>query len=168
MIWFESGVECSKDIGKVCVLTRALYGLKSAGASWCAELASILQDFGYKLTNADLDIWICAAVTDSGHEYYEMLFVYVDDILSVGHKPSEAINEITKFFKPKEGSIKEPKIYLGGDIRKTQLPDGHEVWMTSPRTYIANSIKVVECFFMEDGKGYSLKNKVKNSFPTGY
>ena len=91
-----------------------------------------------------------------------------DDILSVSHKPCEAINEIVKFVKPKEGSIKEPKIYLGGDVGKTQLPDGHEVWTTSPRTYIVNSIKVVECLFVEDGEGYSLKNKVKNPFPTGY
>ena len=67
-----------------------------------------------------------------------------------------------------EESIKEPNIYLGGDVGKTQLPDGCEVWTTSPRTYIANSIKVVECLFVEDGKGYSLKNKVKNPFPTGY
>ena len=94
--------------------------------------------------------------------------VYVDDILSVSLKPCEAINEIVKFFKPKEGSIKEPKIYLGGDVGKTQLPDGCEVWMTSPRTYIATSIKVVECLFVEDGEGYSLKNKVKNPFPTDY
>ena len=152
---FGSKLESSADVGKVCVLTRALYGLKSARVSWHAELASVLRDLGYKLTKADPDIWIHVVVTDSGYEYYEMLFVYVDDILSLSHKPREAINEITKFFKPKEGSIKEPKIYLGGDIGKTQLPDGHEVWTTFPRTYIANSIKVVECLFVEDGEGYS-------------
>ena len=84
------------------------------------------------------------AVTDSGHEYYEMLFIYVDDILSVSHKSQEAIVEITTFFKHKDGSIKEPKIYLGGDVAKMQLPNGHEVWMTSPRTYIENAIKVIE------------------------
>ena len=33
-IWFEAGIECSEDAGKVCVLTCALYGLKSAGTSW--------------------------------------------------------------------------------------------------------------------------------------
>ena len=167
-IWFEARVEHGEDIGKVCVLTHALYGLKSARASWCAELVSVLQDLGYKLTKADLDIWIRVAVTDSRHEYYEMLFVYVDNILSLSHKPHEAIDEIAMFFKPKEGSIKEPNIFLGGDVGKTQLPDGHEVWTTSPRTYVVNSIKVVECLFVEDGKGYSLKNKVKNPFPTGY
>ena len=85
-IWFKAGVKCSEDIGKVCVLTHALYGLKSARASWRAELASILQGLGYESTKANLDFWICTVVTDSGHEYYEMLFVYVDDILSLKNK----------------------------------------------------------------------------------
>ena len=123
-IWFEAGIECSEDTGKVCVLTRALYGLKSAGASWQAELARVLQDLGYELSMADLDVWIHKVVTNSGHEYYEMLFVYVNDILSVSHKSQEAIAEITTFFKPKDGSIKELKIFLGGDVAKMQLPNG--------------------------------------------
>ena len=87
-------------------------------------------------------------VTDSGHEYYEMLFMYVDGILSVSHKPQEAIAEIANFFKPKDGSIKEPKIYLGGDVAKMQLPNGREEWMTSPRTYIENAVKVIEQLFI--------------------
>ena len=49
-------------------------------------------------------------MTDTGHEYYEMLFVYVDDILSISHRVKEMIAEITKFYKGKEGSIKEPEI----------------------------------------------------------
>ena len=97
-----------------------------------------------------------------------MLFMYVNDILSVSHKPQEAIAEITTFFKPKDGSIKEPKIYLGGDVAKMQLPNGCKVWMTSPRTYVENAVKVVEQLFIEDNEGYSLKNKVKNPFPSGY
>jgi hypothetical protein len=35
-IWFEGGLECGSDKGKVCVVVHALHGLKSAGASWCA------------------------------------------------------------------------------------------------------------------------------------
>jgi Reverse transcriptase (RNA-dependent DNA polymerase) len=35
-IWFEAGKECGEDAGKAMVLKRALYGLKSAGASWRA------------------------------------------------------------------------------------------------------------------------------------
>jgi hypothetical protein len=42
-IWFEGGLECGSDKGKVCVVVHALYGLKSAGASWGAMLAQALR-----------------------------------------------------------------------------------------------------------------------------
>jgi hypothetical protein len=37
-IWFEGGIECGDDQGKVCVVVCSLYGLKSAGAAfWCTD-----------------------------------------------------------------------------------------------------------------------------------
>ena len=61
-------------------------------------------------------MWIRAAARSDGHKYCEMLFVYVDDILAVSHKAKEVIEEVTAFYKAKEGSIKEPDIYLGANI----------------------------------------------------
>jgi hypothetical protein len=84
-IWFEGGIECGADQGKVLIVVRALYGLKSAGASWRATLAQELRDLGFVSTTADPDVWIQAAVRDDGFEYYEMLLIYVDDILAVSH-----------------------------------------------------------------------------------
>jgi hypothetical protein len=66
-------------------MVRSLYGLKSAGAAFRSTLAQLLQDLGYKSSKADPDVWMREAVWDGGHEYYEMLFVYVDDILALSH-----------------------------------------------------------------------------------
>jgi hypothetical protein len=55
-IWFKGGIECGSD--KVGVVVRALYGLKSAGASWHATLAQALHDIGFVSTIADPDVWI--------------------------------------------------------------------------------------------------------------
>ncbi len=52
-IWFEGGLECGSDKGKVCVVVHALYSLKSAGASWHAMLAQALRDIGFVFTIAD-------------------------------------------------------------------------------------------------------------------
>ena len=103
-------------------------------------------------------------------QYFEMLFLYVNDILSVSsHRVRDAIDKITSFYKAKEESIKEPDIYLGADVAKMmQMPDGHTIWTTSPRTYIKNAVQVVEQLFQEDGEGYTLKNWAKNPFPSGY
>ena len=143
-IQFEGGLECGEDYGKVCVVVHSLYGLKSAGAAFRSSLAQALQDLGYLSTKADPDVWICKAIRDDGHPYYEMLFVYVDDILALSHQAEMVITEITQFFMVKEGSMKPPEIYLGANISKIQTPDGREVWATSPCTYVKNSIQVVE------------------------
>jgi hypothetical protein len=57
-IWFEGGIECGTDQGKVLIVVHALYGLKSPGASWCATLAQVLRDLGFVSTTDDPDIWI--------------------------------------------------------------------------------------------------------------
>jgi hypothetical protein len=166
--WFEGGIECGADQGKVLIFVRALYGLKSAGASWHATLVQALRDLGFVSTTADPDVWIQAAVRDDGFEYYEMLLIYVDDILAVSHQPKVLIDAIGEYYKVKPNSDKEPEIYLGANVEKVQMPDGREVWATSPRDYVKNAIKIVESLLEEGGEGYVLKNKVKNPFPMNY
>jgi hypothetical protein len=143
-IWFEGGIECGEDHGKVCIVVRSLYGLKSAGAVFCSSLAQILQGIGYTSSKADPDVWLRKAAKDDRFEYYEMLFVYVDDILALSHCAKNAIEEITEFYQAKEGSVKLPEIYLGANISKMQLLDDCEVWTTSPKAYVKNSLVVVE------------------------
>jgi hypothetical protein len=60
-IWFEGGLECGSNKGKVCVVVSALYSLKSAGASWHAMLAQALHDIGFVSTIADPDVWITSS-----------------------------------------------------------------------------------------------------------
>jgi Reverse transcriptase (RNA-dependent DNA polymerase) len=87
-IWFEGGTECGEDKGCVLVVIRAFYGLRSAGASWRTALAKVLADLEFKPTRADPDVWIRAAVKTDGFRYYEMVFVYVNDVLA-SHKAKE-------------------------------------------------------------------------------
>ena len=109
-IWFEGGLECGEDYGKVCVVVHSLYGLKSAGTMFHSSLAQALQDLGYLSTKANPDVWIHKAIRDDGHPYYKMLFVYVDNILALSHQSEMAIMEIMQFFTAKEGSVKPPEI----------------------------------------------------------
>jgi hypothetical protein len=48
------------------------------------------------------------------------------------------------------------------------MPDGREVWATSPHDYIKNAIKAVEGLLGEDREGYVVKEKAKNPFPMNY
>ena len=117
---------------------------------------------------ADPDAWIREAVRDDSFKYYEMLFVYVDDILAVSHKATYVIKEITVFYSAKEGCTKPHDIYIGANIMKVKMPDGREVKGSSSRYYVKNAIITVERLFEEDGEGYTLRNTVKAPFPLGY
>jgi hypothetical protein len=100
-----------------------------------------------------------------GYDYYEMLLVYVDNVLAVLNEPKVLIGDIGEYYKVKPRSDKEADIYLGANVRKVQMPDGREVWATSPCNYVKNAIKTVKGLLAEDGEGYVLMNKAKNPFP---
>ena len=123
-IWFESGNKCVEDKGKLLIVVRALYGIKSTVLSWHAALAQVLKNLDSVSTLADPDVWIQESVRVDGFKYHEMIFVYIDDILAVSHKAKDVIKEITVFYRANDGSKKPPDIYLGSDIMKVKILDG--------------------------------------------
>ena len=64
------------------IIVRALYGLKSSGAAWHDHFAQTLHDLGFKTSYADPDVWMRPAI-HHGKQYYEYIFVYVDDLLDL-------------------------------------------------------------------------------------
>ena len=103
------------------VITRALCGLKSSGASWRTTLAATLIDMGFEETKADPNVWRREARKGSGDIYYELLLIYVDDILCISHDPRPILDTIDSFYKIKEGSLEEPSTYLGAQIYKLRM-----------------------------------------------
>lgn len=91
-IWTVAGPEFGSNQGKAMIIRKALYGLKSSGAAWRSLLASTLREMNFKSTTADPDTWIRPAVKANGFEYYEMILVYVDDILCVSHDSDSFMN----------------------------------------------------------------------------
>jgi len=167
-IWFEGQIETGPDKGKILIVVRALYGLKSSSAAWRADLARVLREMNFDSTLADPDVWIRKARRENGDDYYEMVLVYVDDLLCVSEHPDNVMKALGEFYELKDGSVKEPDIYLGADIEMVQLPDGRSQWAMSSKTYVKNSVKVVENLLVEDGTGLHLKTTARSPFPSGY
>jgi hypothetical protein len=71
--------------------------------------------------------------------YYELLLVYVDDILVVSHKPKETMDRIGQLYVLKD-SVKRPDRYLGANIKWRQTRDGRIVWAMSGREYVQNAV----------------------------
>ena len=59
-------------------------------------------------------------------DYREWILCYVDDLLAISRDPAEIMKETTTNYDLKE-SVGPPKRYLGGNVRKWQLPDGSHV-----------------------------------------
>ena len=84
-IWTYAGPELGSERCQPMIIKKALYGLKSSGATSWAHLAETLHDICFKPTKADPNVWIRPAFKLDRTEYYEYIMFYVDDILSVSH-----------------------------------------------------------------------------------
>ena len=82
-IFVKAGPEFGSNKGKLFIVERALYGLRSAGASFRQYLAGKIYDLGFKPSAADPDVWMRPATKADGTKYYEYVLVYVDDILTL-------------------------------------------------------------------------------------
>ena len=81
-IWTILGPEFGSDKGKKALVVRALYGLKSAGASYRRHISDCMRHLGYDSCKADPDLWMKRMVRpDDGFEYYAYILLYVDDAL---------------------------------------------------------------------------------------
>ena len=87
--------EFKDEEGYVFIVRRALYGLKSAGASWRAYLQqTIIYDLKWEQTFADSCVCRRKKKHSSGEFYWECLLVYVDDLLCVSEHPDKSIEEM--------------------------------------------------------------------------
>ena len=142
-IYCIAGPEFRPDEGKVMLITRALYGLKSAGAAFRSFLALTLDDMNFKPSQVDPDVWMRPATKPDGEEYYEYVLVYVDDILAISHDAKSVMDNIQVNFKIKNGKVEPPEMYLGAKLKRRQLGN-YECWTMSSYDYVQAAIKNVQ------------------------
>ncbi len=63
------------------------------------------------------------AVKPTGEEYYEYIFVYVDDLLVLSHDPVSIMNTISDSYRLKNDSIQKPTTYLGAQVTEFRQPN---------------------------------------------
>ena len=140
--WLRAGPEFGSDEGKVMIVKRALYGLKSSGAAFRSFLATRLDEIGFVPSEADPDVWLRRSAKPDGEQYYEYVLCYVDDIMSISHEPSRALKQIQEQFKFKKDKMEPPEVYLGGNIEKKRIND-HDAWTLCSMKYIKAAIDTI-------------------------
>ena len=68
-VWLRAGPEFGHLEGKIMIVRKALYGLKSSGATFRAHLAETLDSIGFKSSLADPNVWMRPATKASGEKY---------------------------------------------------------------------------------------------------
>ena len=111
-IWSTCGAEFGKREGAVVVLKRALYGLKTASASFHKFFGDFLRELGFKPSRADQDLWIRKSDEYEGYDY---IATHVDDIIIVAKDPVSYMNRIEQRFKVRDVTD-SPEYYLGSNL----------------------------------------------------
>jgi len=168
-IWCTLGPEFGEDAGKRAIIVRALYGLKSAGASFRNHLADCMRHLGWESCKADHDVWFKPEVRkDDGHQYYAYCLLYVDDILMVHHDGVKALREIDHFFKTKPNSIGDPEFYLGAKLRPMTLPNGVVAWGMSASKYVQAAVAIVKAYHAKEYPTRKWGKRTSGPFPSDY
>ena len=131
-----AGLEFGTEQGAVFIITRTLYGLKSAGVAWKSFFAQALTQLDFRLTRGDGDVYIKPQTKPNGMKYYKMLLVYVNDILLLSHNTKPILDGIAAQFRLKEDSLCTPDQYLGAMIKIFTDCEGSESWAMSLDEYV--------------------------------
>ena len=65
----------SEFIGKLAIIVRAAYGLKSEGAGFRNNLRNCMEHLRYESFKADPDVWMRSATKTDGQYYHEYILL---------------------------------------------------------------------------------------------
>ena len=140
-IYTIAGREWGEEEGKILILLKSVYGLKSCGSAWFEEFATALISLGFVPSRSGPCVFI-RRFQDS----YEYIVVWVDDLLVFSKRAKEVIKSINDLYNTKGNE--PPTYFLGGDILRVKLPNnGKETKYTyalSAKTFISTLIPRVE------------------------
>ena len=134
--------------GRIAVIVRALYGLRSAGNAWRHHFATYIRnELGFESTKADDDVYRKARTKEDGQTYYSYLIIYVDDVLYCDIDPGPVMAQINSGFRLKNDKIEVPKMYLGTNVKDWEYTDDNGVnrscWALGAESYIKEAVRIV-------------------------
>ena len=130
--------------GCLAIITRALYGGKSAGSDYWKHMRKCMSSLGFTSCQGDPDVWRRPATKPDGTTYYTYICLYVDDCLCIDVSPQTILtDEIGKHWTLKPSSIGPPTIYLGNKVSKVTLSNDTTCWSFSSSQYVKAAVSNV-------------------------
>lgn len=142
-VYTITGTEFGEECGRVAIIVRALYGLKSSGAAWHAMFAQSIMDLGFVSCKSDPDVWRRAATKSTGFKYYEYILVYVDDCIIVSEFPQNILDKFKSNYNYRLKDVGEPSRFLGAKIGRVVV-EGKDSWFISAQDYLEKALATIE------------------------
>jgi len=139
LVYIIAGPEFGPLQGRILIVVRALYGLRTSAARFHEHLTANLRKLGFYPSKADPNMFY----RDAG-DHYEYLASYVDDILIWSREPMVFMEKLRQIYPLKGVGI--PEYYLGGNVEQLEdawKKEGISVGL-SAKTYITNVIPKFE------------------------
>ena len=124
--------------GKVLVMNKSIYGLRSASASFHEHCARVLHKIGFKPSHADPDLWMKDCKT-----HYEYVATWVDDVLVMSKEPLKVIQDFKEAGEYELKGVGAPEYYLRGDLQQRKVDD-YTCYETHAKTYITRITDKIE------------------------
>ena len=134
-LWVVARTEFGSETGKNMLVRKALYGLKSSGASLRPLLVEALDAMGYRPSYSDPYLWLRPKVKPGGFKYYESILCYVYNVLCISHNPRKSMKRIKEDLKHKYDKIEPPGLYIGATLDKMKLESGKYCWTVTTEQY---------------------------------
>jgi hypothetical protein len=143
---------------------------ESAGKDFWNHLHSCMRHLDFTSCLADPDVWMRPTKRSDGSDYYECILLYTDDALVVNENAEQILRkELGRYFTLKEESIRPPKVYLGGHVRKVKLDNGVECWAFISSQYIQAAVNNVEEYLSKrDDVNWTLPVRAETPIQTSY
>lgn len=133
-------------------------------------MATTIRMANFENCPADPDVWMRPAVKPNGDKYWEYILCYVDDVLVLSHDPRKILDHLERHYTLKEGSTKEPDMYLGAKIEKYKIQGSDDPtktrWAMSSDLYIKRAVADVEAELLRVGD--RLTSTVSTPLSSGY
>jgi hypothetical protein len=136
-VYVVCGPEFGPELeGRLAIVRKGLYGLKTSGNRWHAHFASTLYKMDFIPTRFDPNVWIKKRSDNSGYDY---ISTYVDDFLITAIDPWPYMEHLQTVYKIKNPEEK-PSNYLGA----TYVGSPEEHWTINCKAYIKEALIAVE------------------------
>ena len=139
-VYSIAGKQFKQDQGRVILIEKALYGLKTSAAQWWTHLADTLTTLGFQMSSVDNNVWMHPVRDDENIIVrYDYICVHVDDFAVFAKDVSQYITALQKVYTIRHITpIINNNFYLGMDLKRDSCLRG---FLIGVKTYLMEALK---------------------------